>query len=169
MPLYAKGEIKLNIEEKQARLKELSRPDAILSDQDYEEAKQLEEELEMIHQEETQSFKETNIDLGNGKGFTVPIKKRKRSLLEIILEKVKKKPITFEQIEKLKNERTVAYLKRDIAVANYERKNPGGKRKQSKSPKSNSIEKEFGPSSKAKDFRDMIGKNDKNKYKDLTG
>lgn len=157
----------MSIDDKQARLKELSKPNVILSDQEYEEKERLEDELNMIHQEETQTFKETNIDLGTAK---VSIVKKKRSLLDIIREKLKKKPITFEQIEKLKNERTVAYLKRDIAKANYDRRNPGGKPRQSKSNyKNTSIEKEFGSSSSPRDFKKMSGTNDKNKYKDLIG
>ena len=154
-------------EEKQEKLKELSRPDAVLSDQEYEEKARLEEELKIIHQEETQTFKETNINLGSGKVFTVPTKK-KRSLLDLVLQKIKKKPVTFEEIERLKNERTVAYLKRDIAKAKYEQRNPGGKPRPSKSySKNNEIEKEF--RSSPRDFRSMSGSNDKNKYKDLIG
>ena len=157
--------ISMNIEDKQERLKEL-RKIQFPSDQEVQEIEQLEEELNMIHQEETQVFKETNIDLGTGKGIIIPIKKRKRSLLEIILEKVKSKPATFEEIQQLKLDKQRAELKRDIAKANYDRKNPGGKRKEPKSSsKSNTIEKEF--KSKPQDFRDMIGKNDKNKYKGL--
>lgn len=155
-------------EDKQARLKELSNPNVILSDQEWQEKERLKDELNLIHREETEQFTETDINLGNGKGFTIPVKKQKKSLLDIVLQKIKKKPVTFEQIERLKNERTVAYLKRDIAKANYERKNPGGKQKQSKSSsKSNAIEKEF--RSSPRDFRDMSGTNNKNKYKDLIG
>ena len=155
-------------EDKQARLKELSNQNIILSDQEYEEKARLEDELNLLHKEETESFQETNVNLGTGKGFTIPIKKQKKSLLDIIKDKLKKKPITFEEIERLKNERTVAYLKRDIAKAKYEQKNPGVKQRQSKSSyKNNEIEKEF--RSSHKDFRNMSGSNDKNKYKDLIG
>ena len=149
-------------EEKQERLKELSKPNNILSDQEYEEKEKLEDELRIIHQEET------NINLGEGKGFTIPIKKQKKSLLDIIINKLRKKPVTWNEIEHLKLEKQKAVLKKDIAVANYIRKNPGGKTRQSKqSNKNNEIEKEF--NSSHKDFRNMSGSNDKNKYKDLIG
>ena len=155
-------------EDKQKRLKELSNSRESLSDQEIKEKERLEEELELIHREETEQFKQTNISLGNGKEFIIPIKRQKKSLLEIIINKIKKKPVTFEQIERLKNERTVAYLKRDIAKANYDRKNPGGKQKQ---PKPNTKNKEIEESFKSspKDFRNMSGSNDKNKYKGLIG
>ena len=155
-------------EDKQSRLKELSNPNVVLSDQEYEEKERLEDELNIIQKEETNTLQQVDVNLGNGKGFTIPVKKQKRRLIDIVLNKLKKKPITFEQIEKLKNERTVAYLKRDIAKANYERKNPGGKPRPSKSSsKNNEIEKEF--RSSPRDFRSMSGSNDKNKYKDLIG
>lgn len=156
----------MSITDKQARLKELSKPNIILSDQEYEEKERLEDELNMIHQEETRTFKENNIDLGQGKGELVPIKKQKKSILDIILQKIKKKPATWDEIQQLKLERLKAIYKRDIAVANYHRKNPGGKPKQSKSyTKNRDIEKEF--NSSAKDFKSMSGSNDKNKYKGL--
>ena len=155
-------------EDKQSRLKELSNPNVVLSDQEYEEKERLEDELNLIQKEETNTLQQVDVNLGNGKGFTIPLKKQKRKLIDIILNKIKKKPITFEQIEKLKNERTVAYLKRDIAKANYDRKNPGGKPRQSKtSPKNREIEEEF--HSSHKDFRNMSGTNSKDKYKDLIG
>ncbi len=155
----------MNVVDKQARLKELSKPNLILSDQEYEEKERLEDELNMIHQEETQTFKETNIDLGEGKASLVTVKKKK-SILDIILNKIKKKPATWDEIQQLKLERLKAIYKRDIAVANYHRKNPGGKPKQSKSSlKNKDIEKEF--SSTAKDFKDMSGTNNKDKYKGL--
>jgi len=155
-------------EDKQIRLKELSKPNIILSDQEYEEKERLEDELNIIQQEETKGFSETNVSLGSGKGFTIPVKKQKKSLFDILINKLKKKPITSEQIEKLKNERTVAYLKRDIAKAKYEQRNPGGKQRPTKlSYKNNEIEKEF--RSSPKDFRNMSGSNNKNKYKDLIG
>ena len=156
----------MSIETKQERLKELSKPNLILSDQEYEEKERLEEELNMIHQEETQTFKETNIDLGDGKASLIPIKK-KRSLLDIVLEKIKKKPATWDEIQQLKLERQKAILKRDIALANYHRKNPGEKRNKSRvfSTTNKNIEREF--NSTAKDFRDMSGSNNKNKYKAL--
>ena len=155
-------------EDKQSRLKELSKPGMILSDQEYEEKERLEEELNILHQEETESFKETNVNLGNGKIISLPEKKKKRSLLSIVLQKIKKKPATWDEIQQLKLEKQKAVLKRDISVANYQRKNPGGKPKQSKiSSKNNEIEKEFRSSSS--DFRDMSGTNNKNKYKGLIG
>ena len=155
-------------EEKQSRLKELSKPNAILSDQEYEEKERLEDELNLIQKEETNTLQQVDVNLGNGKGFTIPVKKQKRRLIDIILNKIKKKPVTFEQIERLKNERIVAYLKRDIAKAKYEQRNPGGKPRPSKSSsKNNEIEKEF--RSSPRDFRNMSGSNDKNKYKDLIG
>lgn len=157
----------MSIDDKQARLKELSKPNIILSDQEYEEKERLEDELNMIHQEETQTFKETSLDMGQGKGQVIPIKKQKRRLLDIVLDKIKKKPATWDEIQQLKLERLKAIYKRDIAVANYHRRNPGGKPKQSKTFKNSSIEKEF--SSSAKDLRDMSGNNNKNKYKDLIG
>lgn len=156
----------MSIEDKQARLKELSKPNLILSDQEYEEKERLEDELNMIHQEETRTFKETNVNLGEGKGELIQTKKQKKSILEIILQKIKKKPATWDEIQQLKLERLKAVYKRDIAVANYHRRNPGGKPKQSKSSlKNKDIEKEF--NSSAKDFKTMSGNNDKNKYKGL--
>jgi len=156
----------MSIETKQERLKELSKPNLILSDQEYEEKERLEEELNMIHQEETQTFKETNIDLGDGKASLIPIKK-KRSLLDLVLKKIKKNPATWDEIQQLKLERQKAILKRDIALANYHRKNPGGKQKKSRvfSTMNKNIEREF--NSTAKDFRDMSGSNNKDKYKGL--
>ena len=155
----------MSIESKQQRLKELSKPNLILSDQEYEEKERLEDELNMIHAEETQTFKETNIPLGEGKVNIVPIKK-KRSLLDIVLQKIKKKPATWDEIQQLKLERTKAILKRDISEANYRRKNPGGKQKKKVFSSTNrDVEKEF--NSTAKDFRDMSGSNNKDKYKGL--
>ena len=158
--------MQLSIESKQARLKELSNPNLILSDQEYEEKERLEDELNMIHAEETQTFKQTNIPLGEGKINIIPIKK-KRSLLDIVLQKIKKKPATWDEIQQLKLERTKAILKRDISEANYRRKNPGGKQKKSKtfSTTNRDIEREF--NSTAKDFKDMSGSNNKDKYKGL--
>ena len=158
----------MNTEDKQARLKELSKPNEVLSDQEYEEKARLEDELSIIHKEETESFQETNVNLGTGKVITIPEKKKKRNLLGIILQKIKKKPTTWDEIQQLKLEKQKAVLKRDISVANYQRKNPGEKPKQTKSSNKNSeIEKEF--RSSPKDFRNMSGSNDKNKYKDLIG
>lgn len=150
-------------EEKQDRLKELSKPNSILSDQEIEEKERLEEELKIIYREETQQFTETKINLGKG-DIVIP---KKKNLFDIVKNIIKKKPVTFEQIEKLKNERTIAYLKRDIAKANYDRKNPGGKPKQSKQSNSKNaeIEREFGSSTKQ--FRDMAGTNNASKYKGL--
>ena len=87
-------------EEKQARLKELSSDNIILSDQEIEEKERLKDELSLIHKEETEQFTNTNVSLGSGEAFTIPIKKQKRSLLDIIIKKLKKKPVTFEQIER---------------------------------------------------------------------
>lgn len=80
---------------------------------------------------------------------------------------MKKKPATWDEIQQLKLERQRAFLKRDIAVANFHRKNPGGKAKKSKifTTTNRDIEREF--NSTAKDFKDMSGSNDKNKYKGL--
>ena len=156
----------MSIEDKQKRLKELSRPSTILSDQEYEEKERLEEELSMIHQEETKTFKENNIDVPE-KSIVVP---KKRSILDIILEKIKKKPATWEEIQQLKLEKQRAVLKKDIAVANHIRKNPGGKQKSKKmfSTTNKDIDNAF--NSSARDFSSMVGSNgSKNKYKDLTG
>ena len=144
-------------ENKQARLKELSNPDNILSDQEYAERERLKEELNIIQKEEKEQSEPVQQNQ--------PVKKTKRSLLDIVLEKIKKKPATWEEIQQLKLERQKAILKRDIAVANHVRRNPGGKKKQTKT----SLKLFEGNNSKSspQDFRDMIGKNNKNKYKGL--
>ena len=155
-------------EEKQERLKELSKPNNILSDQEIEEKEKLEEELRLIHQEETEHFTETNIKLGKGKDVTIPSKKQKKSLFDIIRNKLKKTPATWEEIQQLRLEKEKAVLKKDIAKANYERKHPEGKQRQSKTnTKNKQIEESF--RSSPKDFKLMSGNNNKDKYKDLIG
>ena len=153
--------VSISPEEKQSRLKELSNPNNILSDQEYEEKERLEEELNLTHAEET------NINLG--KGHTIIPKKKKRTLFEVLYQKLKKKPVTYEELERLRNERTKAYLKRDIAVANYHRKNPGGKSSTKKSgstiPKLFPEDKEI--KSRPQDLIKMSGDNDPKKYKGL--
>ena len=155
----------MSLESKQSRLKELSNPNNFLSDEEHEEKEKLEEELNMIHQEETREVIPSSPSVGQTTE-TTELKKQKKSLLDIVLNKLKKKPATWDEIQQLRLERLKAIYKRDIAVANYHRKNPGGKPRQSKSiSKNRDIEKEF--SSSAKDFRTMSGTNNKNKYKGL--
>jgi len=143
----------MSLEEKMSRLKELSKI-PYPSDQEFEEKEKLKEEIKLIY-DESHNFEED----------TKPVRKR-YSILELIIKRFRKKPVTWEQIERLKNEKTVAYLKRDIAKANYERKNPGGKsRTTSTNMKFFSNDRES--KSTAQDFKDMVGKNDSNKYRGL--
>ena len=144
-------------ENKQARLKELSNPDNILSDQEYAEKERLEEELDILQKEDSEQIKpEEKI---------VEPKRQKKSLLDIVLNKLKKKPATWDEIQQLKLERQKAILKRDISEANYRRKNPSGKKKKEKLD----LKLFEGNNSKSspQDFRNMVGSNDKNKYKGL--
>ena len=134
---------------KQERLDELKKI-KFPNDEEVEEILRLEEELNLT---KVESCKEE-----------IP-KPQKRSILDIIRTKLKKKPITYQEIERLKNERIVAYLKRDIAKANYERKNPGDKRSGSrkKSPLIPKLFEEYD----GKDLRKISGTNDPKKYKGL--
>lgn len=50
------------------------------------------------------------------------IPRKKRSLVEYLIEKFKKKPVTKEEIEQLKLQREAAYIKKDIAKTNSETK-----------------------------------------------
>lgn len=157
------GRISLSIDEKQSRLKELSNPSLALSDQEYEEKEKLEEELNMIHKEETENIKENTIDSDTSE---INTPRKKRSLLDIVINKLKKKPITYEEIERLQKERTVAYLKRDIAKAKWQRKNPGGK-SGSKKRSLKLFDDDKAIYRTAKDFDRMTGGNNKDKYKGL--
>lgn len=92
----------------------------------------------------------------------------KRSLLDIIREKLKKKPATEEQLIQLRLEKEKAELERDIAIAKYKKKNPGGSHDK-KSSKQKRVSESFGKgSSPDGGLSKMIGKNDSSKYKGLT-
>ena len=110
----------MSIEQKQERLKQLRR-EQFPSDQDLEEIMQLEDELNIIHKEETQ-FTETEVSLGNGKVSIVPLKpklekrevKKKKTIFQWINEKIKEKPVTQEEIDELKKRVIKWRLKADI-------------------------------------------------------
>jgi len=106
-------------------------------------------------------------------------KTRKKSILEIIIQKYKDrhKPATWDEVQQLKLERLKATLKRDIAKANSEAKTYKGgffggnknKTSHSKEPKTKTKIFSSGPVEADGGLRKMIGTNDKNKYKDLIG
>lgn len=93
------GETKLN-KERQDRLQYL-RKQRFLSDQEHEELEKLEDDFKL---EEDES-----------KEFNPRIKKEKRTIASILIEKFKSKPATKEQIEQLKLEVEMATLKRKLA------------------------------------------------------
>lgn len=100
----------MNIEDKQARLKELFR-EKFLSDDEQLEKNRLEEELQIIHNEETQPAKEPT---------KVEVKKQKRSLAQVLIEKLKSKPepkATWDEINQLKLEYQKTELLQKIAKA----------------------------------------------------
>ena len=154
----------MSLEEKLSRIRKISQIQ-FPSDQELEEKARLEDEVDLIYKEETNTkpFKETEVKLGEGKAFVITTKKQKKSLLSILIVKLKKKPATWEEIQQLKLEKIRAELKRDISVANYRAKNPGGKPKQS-SIQFKSTERE---TSSMKGFD--LGNNNPKRYKDLTG
>lgn len=153
----------MSLEEKLSRIRKLSQIQ-FPSDQEIEEKSRLEDEVELIYNEETTTkpFKETEVKLGEGKGFVISSKKQKKSLLDILIVKLRKKPATWDEIQQLKLEKIKESLKADIKIAKWKQRNPGGK------PKQSSIklrgEKEV---STSKAFH--LGSNDSKRYKDLTG
>lgn len=110
----------MNIEDKTKRLNQLKKID-YPSDQEFQEIEQLEEELKEITSE---SFKETKIELGPGKGFVVPIPpQKKKSILKTILRINPPKPVTQTEIDQLKLLAQKEELKSRIAKAKGSRPN----------------------------------------------
>lgn len=159
IPLYL-GVYLVSLEDKMSRLRKLSQIQ-YPSDQDIEDMEILQEEIRLFYKDS---------ELNQVVEPKPIIKKQKRSLLEIILNKIKTKPATWDEIQQLKLDKTRAELKRDIAKAKYEAKNPGGVSRKG-NVKNKKVESVFGSQRGSVDggLSKMIGKNDKTKYKDLIG
>lgn len=116
-------------EEKQSRLNELKRI-VYPSDQELEEMEKLQEELSIIYKEETTTFKETNVNLGMGKGQIIQPKKKYKGIISGRIEKWRdqrreqnKQPqATIEEITQLQLELRKAELLRDINEAQQQTK-----------------------------------------------
>lgn len=108
--------------------------------------------------------------------------RKKKSLFDIVKEHVQSKPATQKDIDQLKLDREKAILKKDIAKANAERKNlkgsalntlfgsnekPTRTRKTKKQKKQRATRRS--QSSDDGGLSKMIGNNNSNKYKGLTG
>lgn len=85
---------------------------------------------------------------------------KKRTLFEVMRDKMKKKPVSNEELNELKRESQKERLKADIAKAKYQQKNPGGQQKR-KGGKIFHDEASNDRVSKA------FGNNDESKYKGL--
>lgn len=160
----------MNLEQKQERLKELSR-EKFLSDDENKEKDCLAEELEIIHNEETEPIVEP---------VKVEVKKEKRSIAQILIEKLKPKPeakATWDEIQQLKLEYTKAKLVQGIAKAKADtpqKKTGFAKLMTAMSSTSGSEPKSKRKSKKSKssnlddfDIRKLLGKDDPHKYDSL--
>ena len=151
----------MSLENKLSELRKLSQL-PFKSDQEIERIEQLEEEIRLLYHD----LELHNIVTEETYKKEPIVKRQKKSILDLIIQKIKPKPVTFDEIQQLKLEKQRAELKRDIAKAKYETKNPGGKSKNKK------IVSVFGGSHKGPadgGLSKMVGSNDKNKYKDLIG
>ena len=92
-----------------------------------------------------------------------PETKRKRTLFEVIKNKIIEKPATKEEIEQLKLNKERAGLKADIAT--LKRKAKAAK----PNPLSLFVADKQTNRADGDDLRKAVGTNNKNKYKDLIG
>ena len=159
----------MNPEQKQTRLKELSR-EKFLSDDEQAEKDMLTEELEIIHNEETQPIIEP-----------VKVKREKRSIAQILIEKLKPKQeakATWDEIQQLKLEYAKARLIQGIAKAKADTpaKKSGMAKFMSVLSSTSGTEQKTkkGKSKKSKqssvddfDIRKLLGKDDPHKYDGL--
>ena len=99
----------MSFEAKEKRLKELTLQ-RFLSDDEIEEMQQLREELQIIRQESKEP-KKIKVEIKEQP------KKQKRSILDIILQKVREKPITYDELNNLKNKAIKEELKARIEKA----------------------------------------------------
>lgn len=99
------------------RLKQLNNQ-KYLSDEELEEKMRLEEELELNHNDVCTNPQHAHGNtswIKNSKITELPTKKAKRSILGIIIEHFKEKPVTQEEIDELKKKAVKYRLKADIA------------------------------------------------------
>lgn len=119
----------MTLEDKQARFNQLKRI-VYPSDQEIEELEKLEEELKLSEQgAKPETFHETDINLGEGKGFLIP-KKKYKGIISGRIEKWRderreqnnQQPASIEEIKQLQLELRRAELQRDINIVQTERK-----------------------------------------------